>query len=517
MRKFTLLLLVLSSISASAQNFSWLQSPSVDNDINNSESSYPVTTDAFGNSYLAGFKDMPFNYSELLGRVQYNKYNNNGDLLYSKLISGRVVVNDIKTDSDGNLIMIAGFNQSIGFENFSLLTTNQGMKYILIKFDPQGTLLWHVLIDPDDETFINDMDALTLDNSNNIYVGYGDFMDSWITKYSPQGNTLFTIEQSHVNRVTSLSIDNAGNIYAAGSCADGDATYAQVSVPTTFDYNTYVVKYSPTGVFQWVRYVDDITCSRPHVRAFTSDAVYFASYLYGNYTFDSIQTEGPNQNMDDFFLAKLNSNGNFQWVREVPGTGRITIGHRNFLDLDTSGNIYLTGSTAGPINWGNGFSTATVGFSNYNGLLLKYDPQGTMQLVKTIANPGHDILNGISVNGNGEMFVSGLMGFGTATFDNLQISVPQYDYYPVLAKITPVTLGTSENEIQKPKLYPNPSSDFIMISGIPSAKGTIINAVGQKIIDINVDNNSPVNISQLAKGAYIIRLDGHTPMKFIKS
>ena len=156
---------------------------------------------------------------------------------------------------------------------------------------------------------------------------------------------LLTIEQQNVNIISSVSVDNEGYIYTAGSCANANSKFANVTVPATFSYTTYVAKYSPTGVYQWVKYVQDITCPDPQVKAKSQNEVYFSSTLNGAYAFDTIIAEGPTGGYD-FFIAKLNATGNYQWVREIPGTGRAFVGKRNYLNLDTAGNIYFAGSTS---------------------------------------------------------------------------------------------------------------------------------------------------------------------------
>ena len=93
-------------------------------------------------------------------------------------------------------------------------------------------------------------------------------------------------------------IDNEGNIYTAGSCANSNSKFANVTVPATFSYNTYVAKYSPTGVYQWVKFVQDITCPDPQVKAKNQDEVYFSSTLTGAYSFDTITAQGPNGGYD---------------------------------------------------------------------------------------------------------------------------------------------------------------------------------------------------------------------------
>ncbi|MGQ3087209.1 hypothetical protein, partial [Flavobacterium sp.] len=298
---------------ATAQNptFEWLQTPDITFGSNPDMAGYSVAADPEGNVYFSGFKSEPFNYNELMGSQFFNKYDANGQLIFEKEIGGKASAQNMITDSQGNVIIALCYVQNITIDQVTITTIEQGEHFVLAKFNGQGSLLWHRLIESQQESsWISDMRGLAIDSNDNIYIGYGDFMDSYIDKYAPDGTRSLAIVQENVSTATSVSIDTEGNIYVAGSCADLNAEFAGTLVPTDLQYNTYVVKYSPQGVHQWVKFVEDITCPQPAVVARTPDEVYFSSYLFGAYDFDDIPTTGPDSGMfDDFFLAKLNASG----------------------------------------------------------------------------------------------------------------------------------------------------------------------------------------------------------------
>jgi hypothetical protein len=108
---------------------------------------------------------------------------------------------------------------------------------------------------------------MAIDASDQIYLGFNDFENAYIEKLSPQSVLLETIIQQHVRMISSVSVDNQGNIYSAGGCAEFNSAFAGVPVPAPFTYTTYLAKYDADGVFQWVKYVEDITCPEPQVKA----------------------------------------------------------------------------------------------------------------------------------------------------------------------------------------------------------------------------------------------------------
>jgi hypothetical protein len=68
---------------------------------------YVTACDGGGNSYLAGYKDNAFAYSEIMGDVYFNKYDASGNTVFSKTISGRVSVSKLLVDSTGSVYLLA--------------------------------------------------------------------------------------------------------------------------------------------------------------------------------------------------------------------------------------------------------------------------------------------------------------------------------------------------------------------------------------------------------------------------
>lgn len=515
MKKTILSLLFLYSLSINSQSFEWIQTPSIVLNASAGLIGYPTTTDASGNVYMAGFVNNSYAYTDVFGDLFYNKYDTTGQLLFSKTITGKVQIYDIQSDSFGNMYIAVAYIQSMIIDNVTISTADSGAKPILIKLDANGNHLWHIELSSYSSS-INHFKSIAIDATDAVYIAYDNYNYSYIKKLDSNGNVLLTIEQQNVSLISSVSIDNDGYIYAAGGCANSNARYANVLVPPTFSYNTYVVKYSPTGVYQWVKYVQDITCSEPQVAANSQNEVYFSSTLYGAYTFDSITAEGPNGGYD-FFLSKLNSSGVFQWVREVPGTGtgKAFVGKRKFLDVDTSGNVYFAGSTSGTVNWGNSITTNSTIYQD--GLVLKYDSNGTVLMAKTAGGSDTDRFDGVTTNSLGAIFASGLMR-GTSNFDVLQhVEADQYKFYPVLSKINATNLNSTDFNQEIAVLYPNPTTDSFTISNAKTnTNGAIYTLLGKKVKEFKI-NNSPISIQELATGIYVVKLDDHSTFKLIKS
>ncbi|MBF6642187.1 T9SS type A sorting domain-containing protein [Flavobacterium sp. J49] len=503
-KNYLLPILLLCQLGLHAQTFGWLRTPSITFNMNPGMISYPTASDHLGNTYLCGFKDNATPYTDIFGNLALLKYDTNGTLVATKNINGNVHAYKLATDNAGNLYMAVGYLTSITIDNFSLTTNLQSVNPLLLKFNANGELLWHKVIPGEWTQHFN---AISIDSQQNVYIGYDDYQNSFIEKLDANGNTLQLITQTEVKLISAVSVDSEGNIYAAGSCAEISANFNGTNMPAPFLYNIYLVKYNPAGQMQWMHYVEDITCPEPMVVARTPDEVYFSSHLFDGFSIDGITTEGPVNNYD-FFLAKFNSTGTVQWVKEVPGTGGAEIGLRNFLTLDPQGNIYMAGKTQGAIQWNANISSQPQMGFNSDVLILKYSPQGTVLWAKTAGGNSEDRSDGISVLPDGSVVVSG-MANNIVTFDTWQAGTVNFQYYPFLAKLNQTTLSIPANEFRTALVYPNPVQDFVTLSS-PGYRGKaeLFTLLGQKLksFDITADETQ-LSVSDIAIGTYLLRLN----------
>ena len=93
----------------------------------------------------------------------------------------------------------------------------------------------------------------------------------------------------------------------------------------------------------------------------SSGNVYMTGYTEGALT-------GTNAGAADIFLTKYNSSGTQQWIRQT-GTSGDDKGLS--VDVDSAGNVYVTGYTTGA------FTGANAGDKDV--FLLKYDTDGNLQ------------------------------------------------------------------------------------------------------------------------------------------
>ena len=347
--------------------------------------------------------------------------------------------NALAVDGSGNLYVTG---RSAG--------SGTGYDYATIKYAPNGDTLW-VRRYNDSLNGADQATALAVDDSGNVYVtgrSYGSaFNSDYATiKYSSFGDTLWVRRYdgpaNDNDNASALAVDNSGNVYVTGwSIASG----------TSLDYAT--IKYSSSGDTLWVRRYYGSGNSDDEATALAVDDsgnVYVTGYSYGSGT------------SFDYATIKYSSSGDTLWVRRYYGPGN-SGDYASALAVDDSGNLYVTGSSAGdyatikysssgdtlwvrrydgPGNSGDYASALAVddsgnvyvtGFSTGSGIFydyatIKYSSSGDTLWVRRYNGPGNnaDVANALAVDGSGNLYVTGWSyGSGTsADYATIKYSSP---------------------------------------------------------------------------------------------
>ncbi|MFA7445339.1 MAG: T9SS type A sorting domain-containing protein [Flavobacteriaceae bacterium] len=495
-------------------NYEWAEMTEIGTLTNPDYTEYITDIDSEGNVYLTGYKENGIIYGiHILGDIFLRKYDSEGQLLFTKNFLGDAQVFNMKADFSGNVYLLAGF-----FEELTVGTTvfeNSGItiRYVLLKLDSNGDLLWSYSPSVIEDWFLQDCYAITVAPNNDVYVGYGTYSDTFITKLDSNGTEINTITQTGVKLITSIDLDTDGNLYVAGSCAEPTANYNGVLSPTTFQYSVYLAKYSSDAVFQWVKYKEDITCPFPQVAANSPDEVYLSSQLWDNLPFEGISLEGPIAGGEDFFIAKFNTLGTIQWIKELQGAGEVVQGSQNFLEADSQGNVSFVGKFRGNINWG-AQVTASTGTS-YDAIFLKYNTAGELLFVKTVHSQYGERFDNVVTDTDGSSYVSGL-GFNQIQMGELLFGSGNDAYFPFLTKISTQNLSTDQPEFQSIRIYPNPCENYFMIDGIEeSTEVTLYNTFGQRVKKVIITPSQPVNTTDLPTGIYLLKTE-KSLMKIVK-
>jgi hypothetical protein len=87
-----------------------------------------------------------------------------------------------------------------------------------------------------------------------------------------------------------------------------------------------------------------------------------------------------------------------------------------------------------------------------------------------------------------------------------------------ISKFTLPTLSVANvPELNALKVYPNPTSEFIQISGIKNRENySIYSVMGSEIIKGSISVDEKINVKNYSKGVYFLKFDNGTTVKFVK-
>ena len=273
----------------------------------------------------------------------------------------------------------------------------------LIKYNSSGTKQWTKLWGNTSGDYGY---GVTADSSDNIYVtgkasgkldgnsneGSGDM---FLTKFYDNGTKQWTtlLGTSSVDVGYGVTTDSSNNIFVTGSTngsLDGNSSSG--------DCDNFLTKYLDNGTKQWTKQWGSGSCDiGKGVVTDSSNNIYVAGHTNGS-------LDGSNSGEYDLFLTKFLDNGTKQWTKQL-GTSTSEI--VNGVTLDSTNNIYVTGTTNGSLD-----GNVTSGSRDI--FLVKYNSSGTKQWTKQLggeASAGNSIAwdegNGVAVDSFDNIFVTG--------------------------------------------------------------------------------------------------------------
>ncbi|HAY32838.1 MAG TPA: SBBP repeat-containing protein [Ignavibacteria bacterium] len=236
-------------------------------------------------------------------------------------------------------------------------------------------------------------EALThvTDNSGNIYssgkiLGSGTGFDIYTVKYNPSGNILWERIYNgpgNGNDIAySIALDNAGNVFVTGE-SRGDNT----------DRDYVLIKYNVLGNEEWIRrYNGNSNSAEIPVKVITD--------ISGNAVITGSSHEAGE--LFNVVTIKYNSDGDILWIKHFDGAESGN-DMANDMDIDESGNIYVSGST---------FTSASI--NDY--LIIKYSGAGDELWFRSYngtAN-GNDNMTSLTLDISGNAVITGSsVGAGT--------------------------------------------------------------------------------------------------------
>jgi len=298
------------------------------------------------------------------------KYNNSGGVIWSltDLNEGRAI-----TDAFGNVY----------------LSVHRNHTAIMVKFNSSGDLQWNSTWNSADQ--IHSSQKIT-DSMGNFYLAGETFVDSdfniFLTKFNSTGDLQWekTWGDSNWDDLYQVGIDSLDNIYLSG---------------ITFGVNMlYLVKYNNAGIWQW-----DYTWNA----ADTSDEMTAISFDSSNNIYLTGRRGEPSS--CDVSLIKVNDQGSHQWNQSWGGSERE---EPSILIFDSEDNVYVGGRTT---SFGSGL---------YDIFLLKYNSTGDFEGDYIWGGNDIETLRGVVLDTSDNIYLTGTTSsFGAGYTDIFLIKLTE--------------------------------------------------------------------------------------------
>ena len=220
--------------------------------------------------------------------------------------------------------------------------------------------------------------SIVTDSNNNVYAtgfftGTSDYdpssgiaeitsngmQDIFITKLNSEGNFMWVRSIGGVNEDTAndIFIDANNDIYVTGvfyGTVDFDPGTGSFELSAEGDYDGFLLKMNSDGEFLWAIKIGGENLDNSYSVAIDSSFnVFVSGYFQGTVDFDpgiGVQNIVANGEID-LYIVKLDSNGDFIWVKTVGGTGIDDIIVNYGISLDPSQNLVLSGYYGGTIDF----------------------------------------------------------------------------------------------------------------------------------------------------------------------
>ena len=290
---------------------------------------YSVATDANGNVYFTGGSGWE-NSSISSATSTTTKFDSDGNVLWTNPIGGSALAIDV----NGNAYIAGEYTTpSITIGSFTLNNPPYNNKIssntYVMKLDPTGTVVYAKGFG--NSNCYDHMRSLAVDANGNAYFVQISRISAAVsgscTKLNASGNTTWS---KSINNCNSVSVDGSNNVYVCGSFVSTLTVDAvTLTNPSSSICYPFMLKIDANGTAIW---------------GYTNNSNYtegqnIKTDAFGNLFLQSYFVDG-NTNYNSF--KKYDSNRNLLWSKTFPSGAGYSCS-LNFFDLDSYGNIYLTG------------------------------------------------------------------------------------------------------------------------------------------------------------------------------
>lgn len=437
---YSILFFFVSIDSVFSQNTVWMQHIRP----GGNEYVWDVTADKYGNVYATGrvkfsstFGWSPNTQSPAAIGAETDvflaKHNPDGDLLWVKRDGGDQADwgRSMVVDNRSNVYIVGDFTDTALFGSNQILAigsiTNRNL--FITKYDSSGNNLWAfsagnsadhsraygIDVDDKDRPYLAGHVSGQA-NLNGANFGINGNNQPFVGALNKNGTVRWmrNFAATYGGEINDLKYLN-GFIYLVGSFKGNMNINGTLHVGNSPSWrDVFCVKMDTLGNFIWSK----SAVGGYNDQGYSIDVDQYGSvYILGTFandlifsgstTINSLGTAGTAATANaqiDGFVAKYNSSGVFQWVRQVGAPHGVALSR---MTIDRNCNkIYFTGSFRPP-TYLVGYDTLVPFDSTFNSLLISLDYDGNYKWFKTYGGPGYSHTDGIALDPFGNIIQGG--------------------------------------------------------------------------------------------------------------
>jgi hypothetical protein len=330
-----------------------------------------LSVDSFGNIIVTGYA-RTFSSNPVEVGLLTLKYDNNGNLLWSKLISGTwaFTVRSI-VDPSGNIYVTGRAWQYTATYDF-----------VTVKYAPDGTQLWFDTFDQ--ASGFHTPTSMELDQSNNLFItGTGQSGGLITVMYNSNGERQWVREEMGTAGLN-IKVDNNGGIFITGS-------YYDVNTGTSNDIR--LIKYDCSGNLLWQKFYDFGNSEFGRLVNIDSQSNILIT------GFDDLPGEFPG-----WLTVKLDPSGNLLWYNRFK-LNQTWEEFPSFALIGPQDELYVTGNVGVP-----------SGGTTYHGLeTVRYNSDGSNLWVADINLYG-GIGKGLALGADMSLYAVGMFYYSVLKY-----------------------------------------------------------------------------------------------------
>jgi hypothetical protein len=219
-----------------------------------------------------------------------------------------------------------------------------------------------------------------------------------------------------------VATDAADNILLTGAFGE-TVDFGGGTLTAAGDYDVFVAKFGPAGSHEWSRRFGD--GSGQHGYAVSADAtgnVLVTGSFAGTVDFGGgVLTSGGG---DDIFVAKLDPAGNHLWSKRF---GDVNHQYGYGVTADAAGNVLVTGSFAGTVNFGG--SALTTNATTNDIFIAKFDPFGNHLWSKRFGTANEQNAYAVTTDASGNVLIGGRFANMVDFGGNVLVSAGSVDMF----------------------------------------------------------------------------------------